>query len=96
MKYFKSILSFCFVLFAATQVSAQTVTPEELFKGMDVNNDGQLSLTEYSAFLAKELNNSDQTPSESTGHSIIADFKKYDENEDGKIVLEEFKKNFEK
>ena len=97
MKNLKLIVSLCLMVFAASAANAQSATPEEIFKSMDVNEDGELTLTEYSAYLAKSLNASgNDAPPESAGHSIIADFKKYDENEDGKIVLKEFTENYNK
>lgn len=96
MNMIKSILSLCLLFTFTSMVNAQTATPEELFNSMDVNEDGELTLTEYSAYLAKNLDSGNEAPSESAGYSIIADFKKYDENEDGKIVLKEFKDNFDK
>lgn len=86
------LIAFALVGFMA---NAQQTNPEDLYKAMDLNSDGELTLTEYSAFIAQSWNMGEEQPSESAGSSIITEFKKFDENEDGIVTVEEFVANYE-
>ena len=59
----------------------QRLSPEEIFKKLDANNDGVLTLDE---FKAGRMGQKDPARAEQV-------FKEMDKNNDGKVTLEEFK-----
>jgi hypothetical protein len=63
------------------QGKGQRPPPEEVFKKLDTNNDGWLSLDEF-----KAGHKGQQDPAKAA-----AAFKAMDKNSDGKVTLEEFK-----
>jgi len=70
-------------------------TPEEMFKKMDTNGDGQISLDEYKAAMAERAKNH-PNGKEMPADMIEKRFKAMDTDNNGTLSLDEFKKGMEK
>ena len=86
-KFVALLLGFALAFGSSAAFAAKPKTsPEDLFKKLDSNNDGKLSLEEFKAGPAAQK---DPTKAE-------AKFKKMDTNNHGFLTLEEFKAGMEK
>ena len=66
-------------------------TPEEVFKALDANSDGKVTLEEFEAPIKKKLDGQDEKKLKAALKKAQKRFEQIDADKDGSLTLDEFK-----